>query len=160
METRCAPWSRCSTWCPRATSWSSIFRPASRCSTNWMSSCSLSAPDSAAPSGDAASRVRGDGHLETRQRIGEIDLAGQARRGIAEVGQFLQQFQLVALRFRQAAGPAFINIHVTGGAGAKTSANRSDSVVELTQNLHNLQTGLCLDIMFFPVPVHYDHPRH
>jgi len=30
--------------------------------------------------------------------------------------------------------------------------NRSDSVVELAQNLHYLQTGLCLDVMLLPIP--------
>jgi hypothetical protein len=62
--------------------------------------------------------------------------------------------------WRTPAGPVFIDIDVTGGAGAKASANRGDAVIEFTQNLHHLQTGFCLDVMFLPVPVHYDHPRH
>jgi len=34
------------------------------------------------------------------------------------------------------------------------------ALIELAQNLHHLETGLCLDVMLFPVPVHYNHPRH
>jgi len=33
----------------------------------------------------AASRIRSDGHLETRQRLGEIHLARQTRGSIAEI---------------------------------------------------------------------------
>src|SRR5258708_13055615 len=63
------------------------------------------ASSNAASSGIAASRVRSDGYLEARQRLGKIDLARQSRRGIAEVGQFPQQFHLLPFPFRQPSPP-------------------------------------------------------
>ncbi len=62
--------------------------------------------------------------------------------------------------FGKRAGPALIDIHVAGGAGTQAAAYRGDAVIELAQDLHDLQTGLRLDLMLFAVPVHYDHPRH
>jgi hypothetical protein len=46
------------------------------------------------------------------------------------------------------------------GAGTKAPANRGNAIVELAQDLHDLETGLALDLVLFAVTVHYDHPRH
>src|ERR1700728_5175705 len=50
------------------------------------------------------SSIGGDGHLETGQRFGEIDLARQARGGFLEIGQLSEQLELIALRLREAGG--------------------------------------------------------
>jgi len=101
-----------------------------------------------------------DGDLEPVQRIGEVDLARQARRRFPVIGQLLQELHLIALRLRQAIGPSRIHVDMARGAGTKAPADRRDTVVELTQDFHDLEAWFRLDLMLFAVTVHHDHPRH
>src|SRR5579883_1031771 len=76
------------------------------------------------------------------------------------MGQLRQQLPLIRHRRGQPGLPVGIDIDVAGGAGAHAAADRRDSIVELPQGLHDLETGLRLDLMLLTVAIDHTQQRH
>src|SRR6185437_11241470 len=56
--------------------------------------------------------------------------------------------------------PFGIDINVAGRTGAHAAADRRDAVVQLPQVFHDLETGLCLDLMLLTVAIDHAQQSH
>src|SRR5580704_8933870 len=76
------------------------------------------------------------------------------------MGQLREQLALVRHGGWQTGLPLEVDVDVTSRAGAHAATNGSDSVIELSKGLHDLQTRLCIDLMLDSVAIDDTQKRH